>query len=42
VETDTVAEAVTEPPAPVAVSVYVVELLGETCLLPVPDTVPMP
>jgi hypothetical protein len=38
----TVAEAVVEPPGPVAVRVQVVESLGLTRRLPVPGTVPMP
>ena len=40
--TVTVAEAVTDPPAPLAVKIYVVELVGLTGWLPVLRTVPIP
>jgi hypothetical protein len=40
VTTVTVAAEVMEPPGPVAVSVYVVELAGVICWLPVLRTVP--
>jgi hypothetical protein len=42
VTTLTVVEAVCAPPGPVAVSVYVVELVGDTREFPVACTVPTP